>query len=203
MTSRKSRTDGDGVRPYHHGSLRAAVTKAALDALADRTPESLSLRELARVVGVGHSALYGHFRDRDELLAIIAGEGFQALESALLSASQTGSENGVGALALAYIAFARTSPAHYRTMFRPENVTDANMGHVLEASDRCFSLLVGAVQQQGGSSESEARERSAGIWSLLHGLVVLGENSGPLQQKVAPENEAALGAKLAGILAGG
>lgn len=189
-------------KPYHHGNLRTAIIAAALEALRTRAPADISLRDLARGAGVGHSSLYTHFRDRDALLAMIAGEGLVALSHALAAAVKAAPNDPIGALATAYLRFARSFPEYYRVMFRPENVQPDNLPLVEEASDRCFVLLVEAVR---GSSmpEAEARDRSVGIWSMLHGLVVLGENDGPLQQKVAPDREPVLGARMARLLASG
>lgn len=46
-------------------------------------PSEISLRELVRAIGVRHSALYAHFRDRDELVAVVSGEGFRTLRAEL------------------------------------------------------------------------------------------------------------------------
>jgi hypothetical protein len=63
-------------RNYHHGDLRAAVLKAAASEIERRGFETLSLRELASLIGVAHSAPYRHFADRDALLAALAAQGF-------------------------------------------------------------------------------------------------------------------------------
>lgn len=188
------------ARPYHHGNLRAAVIAAALDALAEKAPSEISLRELARTVGVGHSSLYVHFRDRDELLAAIAGEGFAALLTNLEGAASSSGQARLTDLARAYLAFARKHPAHYRTMFRPENILTDNIGHVEAASDACFQLVVKAIEDLGDVSNERAVERAVGIWSMLHGLVLLGDNSGPLHQKVPAHQEEPLVVTFATLL---
>ena len=180
------------ARPYHHGNLRAAVIAAALDALKLKAPSEISLRELARTVGVGHSSLYVHFRDRDELLAAIAGEGFGALLADLQATASVTGHARLADLARAYLAFARRRPAHYRTMFRPENILPGNIAHVEAASDASFRLVVAAIEDLGGVDNAMATERAVGIWSMLHGLVLLGDNSGPLHQKVSADQEETL-----------
>jgi len=45
-----------GERPYHHGSLRTALLAQAERTLRERGVQELSLRELARAVGVSHGA---------------------------------------------------------------------------------------------------------------------------------------------------
>ena len=66
-------------RPYHHGNLRAALLEPAERALRERGVGGLSLRELAREVGVSHAAPRRHFADKQALLDALAEDGFERL----------------------------------------------------------------------------------------------------------------------------
>ena len=66
-------------RPYHHGDLRRAIVKAALEILKETRSLDFSLRELARRAGVSHNAPYKHFADKRELLAAVSAAGFEML----------------------------------------------------------------------------------------------------------------------------
>ena len=66
-------------RPYHHGDLRRAIVKAALEILQETQSLEFSLRELARRAGVSHNAPYKHFADKRELLAAVSAAGFETL----------------------------------------------------------------------------------------------------------------------------
>jgi AcrR family transcriptional regulator len=66
-------------RPYHHGDLRRAIVKAALEILRETQSLEFSLRELARRAGVSHNAPYKHFVDKRELLAAVSAAGFETL----------------------------------------------------------------------------------------------------------------------------
>src|SRR4029077_20630718 len=66
-------------RPYHHGDLRRAIVKAALEILRETQSLEFSLRELARRAGVSHNAPYKHFVDKRELLAAVSAAGFEML----------------------------------------------------------------------------------------------------------------------------
>ena len=63
----------------HHGNLRQALIEAALPLLAKKGISGLSLREVARVVGVGHAAPYRHFKNKNELIESIAAVGYRKL----------------------------------------------------------------------------------------------------------------------------
>src|SRR5688500_16649409 len=65
------------ARPYHHGSLRPALLAAAEGALA--RGGDLSLRELAREIGVSHAAPRRHFADKQALLDALALDGFERI----------------------------------------------------------------------------------------------------------------------------
>jgi len=68
-------------KPYHHGDLRQEILCAACDLLEQETIASLSFRQVAKKVGVSHTAPYRHFKDKESLLASIAGVGFQQLST--------------------------------------------------------------------------------------------------------------------------
>jgi hypothetical protein len=61
-----------GPRGYHHGNLKEALIRAALDLIAEKGPSGFTFAEAARFAGVSPAAPYRHFRDRDELLASVA-----------------------------------------------------------------------------------------------------------------------------------
>jgi len=187
-------------RPYHHGNVREAVVAAALEVLARQEPSAVSLRDLARTVGVRHSALYSHFRDRSELLAVIAGEGFSAL-LADLNASPPDRGDRIAELAAAYVRFARAKPAYYRAMFLPEVSRPENIKHTQDACERCLQTLIAALHPCSAASPKETHERAIAIWSTLHGLVLLGDNAGPLHQQIAPEDEVAIASRIVQVLA--
>src|SRR5437899_12248125 len=66
-------------RPYHHGNLRQALIDAALELIEERGVSALTLREVARRVGVTHAAPQRHFADRAALVAAVAEQGFRGL----------------------------------------------------------------------------------------------------------------------------
>jgi AcrR family transcriptional regulator len=63
------------VKNYHHGNLRAELLDTALQRLHEEGVEALSLRALARSVGVSQTAPYRHFSDKNDLLAALATRG--------------------------------------------------------------------------------------------------------------------------------
>jgi AcrR family transcriptional regulator len=108
------------ARPYHHGSLADALLDAAEPSLENFGVEQLSLRELARTVGVSHAAPRAHFPDRQALLEALAERGFNRLGTELRAAYEQPAatfEARLRATMNAYVAFAGRSPALLTLMF--------------------------------------------------------------------------------------
>jgi AcrR family transcriptional regulator len=80
-----------GRRGYHHGNLREALIKAALDLIAKKGPAGFTFADAARSVGVSAAAPYQHFRDRDALVADVARRGFELFAANLDRAWSNGS----------------------------------------------------------------------------------------------------------------
>src|ERR1700744_1569393 len=95
-------------RPYHHGNLRSALLVAAERTVRERGVQELSLRELAREVGVSHGAPRRHFPDRQALLDALGESGFERRGAELRAAAdEAGNEfqPRLEATAAAYIRF--------------------------------------------------------------------------------------------------
>ena len=69
---RRGGGDGDGPRSYHHGNLKEALVRAALELIAQKGPAGFTFADAARWAGVSPAAPYRHYRDRDALMADVA-----------------------------------------------------------------------------------------------------------------------------------
>src|SRR4029078_6676905 len=93
MTLYMSWSRHDSPRGYHHGNLKEALTRAALELIAQKGPAGFTFAEAARWAGVSPAAPYRHFRDRDELIADVARRGFELFEAALAKSWDDGRPN--------------------------------------------------------------------------------------------------------------
>src|SRR6266850_7233569 len=108
-----------GRRGYHHGNLREALIRAALELIAQKGPAGFTFADAARWAGVSSAAPYRHFRDRDALMADVARRGFERFEAELARAWNDGRPDPLTAfqnVGRAYLGFAR-SDASYSAMF--------------------------------------------------------------------------------------
>jgi AcrR family transcriptional regulator len=174
-----SKEDREGPRGYHHGNLKEALLRAALELIAQKGPGGFTFAEAARWAGVSPAAPYRHFRDRDELLASIALRGFNLFEAALARAWDDGRPDTFTALdrlGQAYLAFARSEPAYYSAMFEAGIPPTADPG-LRDAADRAFAVLRGAAEklcgQLSGSARPPALMVALHIWAMAHGIASL------------------------------
>jgi AcrR family transcriptional regulator len=155
---------------YHHGNLRPALIAAARALLDEGGPNSVGLREAARRVGVSPTATYRHFRDKDDLLASVAAEGFREFSAALAQAGCEGQP--LSAMGAAYVDFALARPGMFRLMFSPLIAKREAYPELREAADEAFAVLRRGVESCAPQGEGvEAAALAA--WSLVHGLVHL------------------------------
>jgi AcrR family transcriptional regulator len=75
------------AKPYHHGDLRRALLDATLQLIEEQGPQGFTLRAAARRAGVTAGATYHHFKDKEDLVAAVAEEGFQLLRKELIEAA--------------------------------------------------------------------------------------------------------------------
>jgi AcrR family transcriptional regulator len=160
---------------YHHGDLRAALIGAAEEVLAETGIEAFSLRQVAKRVGVSHSAPAHHFGDAQGLLNALAAEGFRRFLAAM-QARQAEAEDDpraqVIASGLGYLDFAERAPALFRLMFASGRSKVATPE--LEAAGlAAFHNLTDGIARLRGVSPFEdpaAMMDVTACWSIIHGF---------------------------------
>jgi AcrR family transcriptional regulator len=168
-----------GPRGYHHGNLKEALVRAALELIAEKGPAGFTFAEAARFAGVSPAAPYRHFRDRDELLADVARRGFELFAAALEQAWDGGRPEPSVAferLGKAYLAFARTKPAYYSAMFEA-GIPLEGSPELTAAGDRAFAVIRLAsekmIERIPPGRRPPALMMALHIWSMSHGIASL------------------------------
>jgi AcrR family transcriptional regulator len=160
---------------YHHGDLRDALIKAALREAEQGGPEAISIKALAKALGVSQPAPYRHFADRDALLAAVTAEAFRQFAAVLREAMAKPSKTSrLSRLAQATLDFGLRRNGIYRLMFASRTVSCAAKGSELhQATSETFALVLEALE---APAVGYLRERQAlKIWAALHGVVMLAE----------------------------
>src|SRR5499427_3452689 len=168
-----------GSRGYHHGNLKEALVRAALELIAQKGPAGFTFAEAARSAGVSPAAPYRHFRDRDELLTDVARRGFDQFETALARAWDDGRPDVLTAfdrMGKAYLQFAKSEPAYYSAMFEAGIPSDSSP-ELRDAADRAFAVLRSATERLVATMPAQNRPpvlmMALHIWALSHGIASL------------------------------
>lgn len=193
---------------YHHGNLRAALVEAAVAAAREHGPDGLSVRELARRVGVSHNAAYRHFADREALVDEVASVGLAALVGAMdLRLARisdpdpvTRARRRLAELGRGYVDFAVAEPGLFRVLFTafPEPPGDARGAADENDPFGRLSVALDALLEVGFLAAPARPGAEVMCWAAVHGFSVL-STEGPLRSLAPAEREAALDHVLAAI----
>ncbi len=191
--------------------LREEILHAAEQLLvAEGDKDAVTVRAVAKAVGVSAPSIYLHFADKDELFYFTCRRVFEQFNARLveaLAAEGTVVDRMMRA-GRAYVSFGLEHQGQYETLFGSKSQDTIPVEHV--ASDpgvHAFSLLVALIQ--AGVDEGELRDdldvQSAAIavWSAVHGTVnILLTKRGMEDIFNIPSNEVVIEATLEVILNG-
>ena len=203
--------EASSPRGYHHGNLRNELLDTAEAQLAELGIEELSLRALARTIGVSQTAPYRHFRDKNELLAALATRGYRTLLGSLESAAEAAGDDPrtrMRAFAGSYVKYAISHPELFKLMFGPILQPQENYPALLQASRDTYELVRRIMRDgidRGLFRDEDDHYMANAGWSGIHGLAILKVDSPDLfERHVDLERQIDLDVRifLAGIAAG-
>ena len=175
----KTKTGRPARRDYHHGNLKSVLIDAAISQIAVHGARDLSLRELARSIGVSHASTYRHFPNKESVLATIAEQGFEKLTRAMEEAARPLAGDPLEMLqatGIAYVDFGVSHPHHLQIMFGDAIACHEDYPTLAEASKKAYEVLVSVVregQQAGRIGPQDERLVALTAWAQVHGLAML------------------------------
>jgi AcrR family transcriptional regulator len=160
----------DVPTPYRRGNLREALLERAQVVLAERGEAALSLRELARDVGVSHAAPGRHFTDRQDLVDVLAEQGFTDLHEQLqaIDADALPVAEYIAAVGHAYVGFALAKRNLMAVMFQHRTGRDRS---TVAAAAATALAPIGTLF--GGSATGSGQAAAMGFLAALQGIVSL------------------------------
>lgn len=178
---------------YHHGDLREALLSEGLRVIEQKGLSELSLRDLARRLGVSSAAPYHHFANRTELLMALADAGFERLQAHMqedLSKTGPSATDRLMALGRCYLRFAQRHPFQFRLMFRPDwlpadhqkkGASCADPGDSGEGGFELLKDVVTACLEEAGRKGEDPMPSVLAMWGAVHGIASL-RLDGPLSE---------------------
>lgn len=175
------------------GDLREACVAEAMRIIRDVGIEELSLREVARRLGVSHQAPYRHFPSRDHILAEIVDRCFRGFDAYLAQTPLTDDPAAdLEAMGRVYLEYAASHPLEYRLMFGAKLPDAANHPKMLERGCGAFDQLCAVLGRlHGAPPDSPAVTLDAMfVWSTIHGMASIFETDAMGGLGITPELQA-------------
>ena len=168
---------------FDHGSLplKESCLRAAREAIAEQGVEQLSLREVARRLGVSHQAPYRHYPSRDHLLVEVMRRCFMDFAAYLDDRDvQADPHRDLGALGARYLEYAASHAVEYRLMFgTPWPSIGEELGLATDAV-HAFDVLRRVLRRIHGE-QAAARRRvdldALFIWANMHGMATITQSN--------------------------
>ena len=155
---------------YHHGNLKENLIEQASIACEEFGWENISLRNLAKQLGVSQTAPYRHFETKEDLLAEVAAKGFRMMNDDMNKASNF-LENG-----LAYCDFALKYQNTYDLMFGSYLGSFTQYPILMDASLTVFISLEKNLKDHfinsghDDVSQEIIDEKAISVWAFMHGI---------------------------------
>jgi AcrR family transcriptional regulator len=163
-TRRAPNRRGEGTK------LREEILEAARALVEEGGEQSVSLRAVARGIGIAAPSIYAHFADREAIVSALVDEAFEELSEVIVSAMDREIDPvaRLRSACAAYVEFAIGRPNRYQLAFAAREANSTPRA----SATRTFELLVDAVHaciEAGSSLSKDAFGDATAIWVALHG----------------------------------
>lgn len=166
---------------YHHGDLKQEIIDNGLLLLNKEGFEGFSLRKVAAMCGVSHTAPYKHFKDKEELINSIVEEVLRKFYLALLDVTSLYPNDykvQIVEMGKAYVKFMVENPEYLKFIFLSDNL------HAIEIREGKFYRYENSAFQVFKNSAEEFfkiikldkdlyMEKILSMWSMVHGIAIL------------------------------
>lgn len=156
-------------------STQSKILRATCRIYLEGGVSGVSMRRIAREVGISATAIYRHYEDKDALFAAVVDEGFKLFGSYLRRAmEEENPSERFRKVGKGYLDFALENPAYYNLLFVAPQVWQSSdlPEHVRLRGQSTFQFLVDRSQEIG-VLDPESNDAPLTIWALTHGLVSL------------------------------
>lgn len=163
------------ISNYHRGNLREDLLKAAFELLDQEGIEAVGIRQIARMVGVAHSAPANHFNNKQALFTALAAETFTRVVEVIEAKLQQDAGDLRGSIhhfSETILSFGLKYPNRYLLMWRKDCVD--NEDPVLHSAlESIYQQLTTILQKYAKTQTVDVESQAIAIWSLIHGYVSL------------------------------
>ena len=186
---------------YHKGDVKQNAVNIAFAIVQAEGGKKLTMRHLADEIGISHTALYRHYKNKDAVLLQVATKGFTQLMLQMaegLKAQDKDSAAQLSDAALAYIEFALQHAEIYRLMsgdFAQNSSANVELSGLSNQMFEILKMIILKGQAEGVFKGDDAESAGFALWSLLHGYVEL-----TLRGGARDDAEAAVGLLISALI---
>ena len=166
------RTESPARATYHHPDLRDALLVEAIRVIDTEGGDAVSIRQLAKTLGVSPGAPFRHFADKKALLTAVAEQATArlraAVEGALTASPHAAPWVQLQAMGQAYLEWSRAHPSHF-VVVSDRRLIDADSSASMRADNDAIR-----AHMQGLLEKSESGRAGAGVQLLLMRAMVYG-----------------------------
>lgn len=162
-------------KPYHHGDLQNALIEAGIELINEKGIGQFSLRKVAAICGVSHTAPYAHFKDIDALMTAMSEHVTNQFMKVLHAAVKRNSngKSAIRALGRTYISFFAKHPNYYQFLFYNSDVT-IDLDNDNAGDYQPFALFRESVYKiLDGFPPAQKKRTLIALWSQVHGITAL------------------------------
>jgi AcrR family transcriptional regulator len=174
VTMNQSKSKKSGA--YHHGDLKSALIRSAIEIVEEGGLDQLSLRGVAKHAGVSRAAPYHHFANKQEMLAAVAAAGFRSLTANMLEKADGYADprEKLDRLGFGYVDFSVNRSDLFRLMQGPEFQVPGIYPDLDTARAASAGLLMNAVSDcLANASKDKIHAAASAAWSIVHGMTLL------------------------------
>jgi len=165
-------------RERERNEKREMILVAAMRLFLDESFDKTTMRRIAEAIEYTPGALYGYFKDKDEILYALHERSFEELVARMEQALEglTDPAARLGAIGRAYIRFALDNPRQYELMFLAKSTAKKIQADLKWDCGLCaYEILRTEVRtfltHRGSATDPEIA--AFACWSMVHGIVSL------------------------------
>ncbi len=165
---------------YHHGSLKEEMIEKGLQIINNEGTKEFSLRKIASMCGVSHSAPYKHFKDKEELTEAISVRILQSFRKYLIDAAEKAKseQSGMVGVGKAYVKFMLENKEYFRFIFFSEYKVKVKLienQFIYQAGSPFEVFCSGATVYLENLIKDKNKINAIilSMWSIVHGISTL------------------------------
>ena len=171
------------IKNYHHGDLKKQMILKGLELLNEKGTDGFSLRKIAAMCDVSHTAPYKHFKDKHDLINEISNYVISEFDNSIINSldKSLNPKDLMIEIGKSYIKFMVENSNYLKFLMFNDSLFSAKMvdGDILNSNSKSFNIFKDNAIKMFECYGIEKEEYTLNIitmWSVVQGVSVLVAN---------------------------